>query len=201
MKGKGTSLTLLWETMENHSVEIHNFTVQMKKPHVNLVQRRYLLTIAVWGAPQGSVWRLLLLSFSHSPSSRVNHTSAISYADDTLIYVPNLYSRSFFWKKWCSGWKTSLKTRICDGLELFLAKLSYFMTAASLQKISEQHKTPSRLLFWGCPFINKIMPKPDPARITKVWLRRKRMKVSDWPASSSDPHPTEDVWHLKPEMQ
>ena len=65
-------------------------------------------------------------------------------------------------------------------------------------EVLEQHMLPSRQrLFQGRPCIfQQDNAKPHTASITTAWLRRRRVRVLNWPACSPDLSPIENIWRI-----
>lgn len=65
-------------------------------------------------------------------------------------------------------------------------------------QVLEQHMLPSRRrLFQGRPCIfQHDNAKPHTASITASWLRRRRVRVLNWPACSPDLSPIENIWRI-----
>ena len=65
-------------------------------------------------------------------------------------------------------------------------------------EVLEQHMLPSRRrLLQGRPCIfQQDNAKPHTASITTAWLRRRRVRVLNWPACSPDLSPIENIWRI-----
>ncbi len=57
--------------------------------------------------------------------------------------------------------------------------------------ILEQHMLPSRRRLF-----QQDNAKPHTVAITTAWLRSRRVRVLNWPASSPDRSPIETIWHI-----
>ena len=72
------------------------------------------------------------------------------------------------------------------------------MNAERYIKVLEQHMLPSRRrLFQGRPCVfQQDNAKPHTAAITTAWLRRRRVRVLNWPTCSPDLSPIENIWRI-----
>ncbi len=136
-----------------------------------------------------------------------------SHSGNVYCGQMNQYFR-YFWEEWmpCAPDQrrkgssrllpaTSPKARVCHGMGLCQCPCKgnlHFcdgtINAEKYIEILEHNMLPSRRhLFQGRPCIfQQDNAKPHSAHITKSWLRRKRVRVLDWPACSPDLSPNRE---------
>ncbi len=156
------------------------------KPYVNSVQKRRRL-----------LWARRHLGWT------ITQRKCVLWSDESVFQV-------FFLEEWtpCAPDQrrkgssrllpaTSPKARVCHvrGCVSALGKGNLHFCDCTINaekyiEILEHNMLPSRHLFQGRPCIfQQDNAKPHSAHITKSWLRRKRVRVLDWPTCSPDLSP------------
>ena len=165
-----------------------------KKPYVNTIQKRCR---PLWAKAHlkwtEAKWKTVL--WSHKSKCEMvfgNHGRHVLRTKDERDH-PAWYQRSV--QK-----PASLMVRGCisaygmGSLHIWKGTIN----AERYLEVLEQHKLPSRRrLFQGraCIF-QQDDAKPHTASITTAWLRRRRVRVLNWPACSPDLSPIENIWRI-----
>ncbi len=165
-----------------------------RKPYVNMVQKRHRVLWAKahlkWTV---SKWKSDLWSDEFKFDILVgNHGRRVLRAKEEGD-LPACYQRSVQKPASLMVWGC-INAYGMDSLHV----LEGTMNAERYIKVLEQHMFPSRRrLIQGRPCVfQQNNAKPHTAAITTAWLRSRRVRVLNWPASSPDISPIENIWRI-----